>query len=891
MAKEALGQLYLELLADASGLKRSIDSALSTTERTLKKTGAKLQSVGASMTKSLTLPIAGMGAGILKMAGDFEKGMNKVAALSGTTGQTFTDLRDQAKELGATTKFSASQAADAMGFLAMAGFEAEEIMGAMPATLSLAAAANLELGESADVVSNILTGYGMTADETAGAVDVLTKAFTSNNTNLTQLGGAMKFVGPVAKSAGVAFEETAAAIGLLGNAGIQGEMAGTALRGAIVRMLSPTKKAAGIARNLGLEFLDASGNLKPLTEILDDLGKSSANTADMMEMFGLRAGPAMLALVDQGAPALKAMTSELENSAGWADKVAGTMQQGLTGSLIQLKSAAEGLAIAIADTGLLEWATGAVSAVTSFVRGLNETNPEILKWGTIIAGMTAAVGPALLALGMLSSGLGAGAAVGAGPLLAIGAAVAAIGASLAFVDLASVRDAIVSQIADIRARFEEWRGNNGELIDNLKSKWEELKTTASESFEKLRAVVADTLAKIGVEFDTSNINFELFMDTAVKALTIVTKGFTAMMEVAVPVIGLVIKAVGKFIVIVKKMHNVVMDVFAKVSNFVVTSAGKFQNAIGGMVSGLEKLTGVGEWFYDKAMGNSWAKDFFLKFFGYSAEFDGKVTKPINEALSNVGDTMPEVENRIRRSTDSINSLLDGLGANLSDVFRTGKFDAQSFLDTVANHFADEAAKAIMEPFKVGFAGIVAESEASTVSISDGFAGMFSTVGNTANNWFSALLNGFSQLGSTASSILGGIGQAVGGVVSGISGAATSTSAQGSSGGGGGWLGAIGSIAGLFFADGGRPPVGQTAVVGERGPELFVPDRPGTIIPNDKIGGMTGSGGASINVTQNFTTGVTRAELSSVLSTMKNEATQAVADAMQRGGSFNRIMRI
>ena len=258
MAKEALGQLYLELLADASGLKRSIDSALSTTERTLKKTGAKLQSVGASMTKSLTLPIAGMGAGILKMAGDFEKGMNKVAALSGTTGQTFTDLRDQAKELGATTKFSASQAADAMGFLAMAGFEAEEIMGAMPATLSLAAAANLELGESADVVSNILTGYGMTADETAGAVDVLTKAFTSNNTNLTQLGGAMKFVGPVAKSAGVAFEETAAAIGLLGNAGIQGEMAGTALRGAIVRMLSPTKKAAGIARNLGLEFLDAS---------------------------------------------------------------------------------------------------------------------------------------------------------------------------------------------------------------------------------------------------------------------------------------------------------------------------------------------------------------------------------------------------------------------------------------------------------------------------------------------------------------------------------------------------------------------------------------------------------------------------------------------------------
>src|SRR5690606_25493246 len=198
------------------------------------------------------------------MGGDFQAGMNQVRAVSGATGDELAALETQAKELGRTTQFSASEAADGMGYLAMAGFEANEILGSMPSVLQLAAAAQMDLGRAADITSNILTGYGMEVDELGHANDVLVNAMTRANVDLTMLGESFKYVGPVAKSAGVTFEESAAAIGLLGNAGIQGSMAGTALRGAISRLLNPTGEAARTLERLGVNAVTSSGELRPL---------------------------------------------------------------------------------------------------------------------------------------------------------------------------------------------------------------------------------------------------------------------------------------------------------------------------------------------------------------------------------------------------------------------------------------------------------------------------------------------------------------------------------------------------------------------------------------------------------------------------------------------------
>ncbi|WP_407700465.1 phage tail tape measure protein [Streptomyces beihaiensis] len=328
---------------------------------------------GAALAKGLkvgAVAAAGLGFSVLKASGDFEKSMNQVRAVSGATGKDFQDLRGQAKELGKTTKFSASQAADGMGFLAMAGFKAHDIMAAMPGVLNLASAGNMDLATSADIASNILTGYGYKAKQTGKIVDVLAKTFTSTNTDLQQLGDAFKYAGPVAHSAGLKFEESAAAIGLMGNAGIQASLAGTSLRGAITRLLAPTDKIQAALDKLGVKVVDSHDKMLPLADIIDQLGKKGATTSDLMTIFGQRAGPAMAALIGQGAPALRKLTTQLEHAGGTADKIAKTQMKGLNGELTSLTSAWEGLMIQIGDTGVLTAATKAVGGVTSALRGL-----------------------------------------------------------------------------------------------------------------------------------------------------------------------------------------------------------------------------------------------------------------------------------------------------------------------------------------------------------------------------------------------------------------------------------------------------------------------------------------------------------------------------------------
>lgn len=368
--------------------------------------GSSAKNVGRRLTTSVTLPVIGIGAAVFKTAADFEKGMNKVKAVSGATGKDFERLQRQAKELGRTTQFSASQAADAMGFLAMAGFEVNDIIGAMPGTLQLAAAGALDLGEAADIASNVLTGYGMKTSELVRVNDVLAKTFTSTNTNLSQLGEAMKYAAPVASTAGVQFEEAAAALGLMGNAGIQASMAGTSLRGAISRLLNPTGAAKDAIAALGLKVTDSEGKLLPLVDIVRQLEESGADTADMLTIFGQRAGPALSALVDQGADALGDLTTDLENAGGTAENIAKTQMEGATGAMHRFKSAVEGVAIAIAESGMLDWITDILEGAANLATSLAETNPEVLKFGTVVVAAAAALGPVIWMVGNLASAFG-----------------------------------------------------------------------------------------------------------------------------------------------------------------------------------------------------------------------------------------------------------------------------------------------------------------------------------------------------------------------------------------------------------------------------------------------------------------------------------------------------
>ena len=243
----------------------------------------------------------------IKKAAEFEQAMANVGAVSRASEEDLGKLTKQARELGAATNWSASQAASGMKFLAMAGFSTEQTLAAMPGMLNLASAGAIELGDAADIASNILTGFGLEAAEMGRVGDVLTATFTRSNVDLRMLGETMKYVAPIAASTGSSIETMAAMVGKLGDAGIQGSNAGTALRAMLTRLSAPTSKAAGLLQTLGVETQDAEGNLRPIVAVLKELDAAMVNmgsadkAAAVAQIFGVEAASAATVLMAQAA--------------------------------------------------------------------------------------------------------------------------------------------------------------------------------------------------------------------------------------------------------------------------------------------------------------------------------------------------------------------------------------------------------------------------------------------------------------------------------------------------------------------------------------------------------------------------------------------------------------
>src|SRR5690606_38275371 len=380
-----------------------------------------------------------------------------------------------------------------------------ETMDALPGVLNLAAAGAVDLGTAADVASNILSGYGMEAAEVGRLNDILAKTFTSTNTDLTMLGESFKYVAPVAASAGLSIEETSAAIGLLGNAGIQGSEAGTALRGSIARLLSPTAEVTSKLAELGVSVTDSKGQLLPLVDIISQLEDAGASTADMMTIFGLEAGPAMQALVSQGSDALGTLTGDLRDAGGTASEIAATQMEGFNGGVKELQSALEGLAIAVAESGLLEWATAIISKVTEWAQALSETNPWLLKIGVVLGIVAAAIGPLLIVVGMLITSIGAIAGVMTpvvGVVALVVAGIAALGAAvwMAWKRSETFRAGVVATWEAIKAGWQAlWDGVLKPGLDALvawwTATWPKIKQTALDAFGAVMDFVAEVRPK------------------------------------------------------------------------------------------------------------------------------------------------------------------------------------------------------------------------------------------------------------------------------------------------------------------------------------------------------------------------------------------------------------
>lgn len=338
----------------------------------------------------------------------FEQQMARVKALTGANAEDFAKLESLAKKMGATTVFSASQAAEAMSYFALAGFQTEQIMDALGPTLNLAAAGQIEIAEAADIAAKIMSGMGIKADDLGNAIDVMAKAMTTANTDLTMLGEAFKFVGPMAKTAGISLEEITAAIQLLSNAGVQGEMAGTTLRGMLLSMTSPSAEAKKELDRLGVSVLDSAGNVRGLAEIIGDLETSLASEGSgeklrvLGTIFPARQAAGAAELISQGAARLRDATTALGSASGTASKIASTQLNTLQGDVTILLSALEGLGIEVGAAlgASLRGGIKAISGLLSIMGQWVSENRRVVLTIVGIIGSVALVGGVLVSLGI-----------------------------------------------------------------------------------------------------------------------------------------------------------------------------------------------------------------------------------------------------------------------------------------------------------------------------------------------------------------------------------------------------------------------------------------------------------------------------------------------------------
>lgn len=447
----------------------------------LDKFGKKSTEVGKSISTKVTLPILGIGAAAAKLGMDFEAGMSEVSAISGATGEDLTRLEEKAREMGATTKFSATEAAEGLKYMAMAGWETEQMLAGLPGVLALAAASGEDLGTVSDIVTDAMTAFGLAAEEAGHFADVLAKASSSSNTNVGLMGETFKYVAPLAGSLGYSIEDTAHAVGLMANAGIKGSQAGTALRSMLTRMIKPTKESGTAMDTLGISMTNADGTMKSLAEVMDDLREAFRNLDPDQQAFyaaqiaGQEAMSGFLAIVNASDEDFIKLRDNIYDAAGAAEEMAAIMQENNKGALTELMSAIEELALKIYDI-LKPAIAGLIEFIQGLVDWLNNLSPEMQQIIVIVGGLAAAIGPLLIVIGKMSLGISALIKL-FGPLTAgtTGATAATGGLSAAISALTGPIGIAVAAIVGITAVIVALWKTNEDFRDGLKRVWENIK--------------------------------------------------------------------------------------------------------------------------------------------------------------------------------------------------------------------------------------------------------------------------------------------------------------------------------------------------------------------------------------------------------------------------------
>ncbi len=342
------GKVVIDTLLDSSGFEKGLGKLSSAAKSGIGIATKAIAAAGTALTAAGSLAV--------KVGSDFEEGMSKVSAISGAAGEELEALKAKAKEMGATTKFSATESAEALQYMAMAGWKTEQMISGLPGIMNLAAASGEDLASVSDIVTDALTAFGLEASDSAHFADVLAKAASSSNTNVGLMGNTFQYVAPLAGAMKYSIEDTAVAIGLMANAGIKGEKSGTALRSLMTRLVKPTDDSAEAMEKLGIKITNSDGTMKPLNVTISELRSSFSKLTDSEKaeyaslLAGQEAMSGLLAIVNASESDFQNLTRQINSADGAAESMAETMNDNLKGQVTILKSALEGLGIEIYES-------------------------------------------------------------------------------------------------------------------------------------------------------------------------------------------------------------------------------------------------------------------------------------------------------------------------------------------------------------------------------------------------------------------------------------------------------------------------------------------------------------------------------------------------------------
>lgn len=502
---------YLDL--DTSGFENGFKTALSDLKvfqdnsssigDKMSALGSSFTSAGKSLTTGVTLPLVGVGTVAVKTASDFDSAMAKVQAISSATGDDFEQLRDKAKEMGAKTKFSASESAEAMKYMAMAGWKTEDMLNGIEGIMNLAAASGENLGSVSDIVTDALTAFGLQAKDSAHFSDVLAAASNNANTNVSMLGESFKYVAPVAGSLRFSVEDTSTALGLMANSGIKASAAGTALRTILTNMVKPTDQMQIAMDTLGFSMTDNEGNMKSLSQIMIDLrsgfdGLSESEQASVAAALAGKEGMSgLLAIVNTSEEDFNKLTDAINSADGTAQTMSDTMLNNLGGQLTILKSTLEGIAISFGDI-LMPAIQKITENLQEFANWLNNLDEDQKKTIVTIASVVAAIGPALLILGKLFTSISKiGGAVKAIPQVISTLGGVFKGLATAVGGISAPVVAVIAAIGLLVAAFKHLWDTNEEFRRNVTNTWNIIK----QQFNEFGQGIVDRLNEMGFDFE------------------------------------------------------------------------------------------------------------------------------------------------------------------------------------------------------------------------------------------------------------------------------------------------------------------------------------------------------------------------------------------------------